>query len=193
MVVLNESPFGPKRPSGYKVAPMNRRQLRAVADELRPVLIDAGCYRKGPNYLDASHLLENVLHRAEYTFHPEDSPELVETAAFAIPERRLIVIRQDVYEKLEQGNAFSRYTVVHEFSHIVLDHAVTLHRGAVLGQHEWWEDSEWQANNLTAELLMPVDVVRALQGNLEQMQAQCGVSAQAAENRLKNLRNERLI
>lgn len=103
------------------------------------------------------------------------------------------MIRADVYDKLSEGSAFSRYTVVHEFSHIVLDHAVTLHRGAVLGQHEWWEDSEWQANNLTAELLMPVAVVRALGGNSQLIQQRCGVSAPAAENRLKNLRNERLI
>ncbi|MBR8509642.1 ImmA/IrrE family metallo-endopeptidase [Burkholderia cenocepacia] len=193
MVVLSDQGGGPKRPSGYKVAPRNRVQLRAVADELRPMLVSEGCYKSDPYYLDASHLLENVLHRAQYTFHPDDSPELVETAAFAIPERKLIVIRADVYDKLSEGSAFSRYTVVHEFSHIVLDHAVTLHRGAVLGQHEWWEDSEWQANNLTAELLMPVAVVRALRGNSQLIQQRCGVSAPAAENRLKNLRNERLI
>ncbi|WP_082750731.1 ImmA/IrrE family metallo-endopeptidase [Burkholderia sp. MSMB0856] len=193
MVVLSDQGVGPKRPSGYKVAPRNRVQLRAVADELRPMLVSEGCYKSDPYYLDASHLLENVLHRAQYTFHPDDSPELVETAAFAIPERKLIVIRADVYDKLSEGSAFSRYTVVHEFSHIVLDHAVTLHRGAVLGQHEWWEDSEWQANNLTAELLMPVAVVRALGGNSQLIQQRCGVSAPAAENRLKNLRNERLI
>ncbi|WP_059953183.1 ImmA/IrrE family metallo-endopeptidase [Burkholderia ubonensis] len=193
MVVLSDQVVGPKRPSGYKVAPRNRVQLRAVADELRPMLVSEGCYKNDPYYLDASHLLENVLHRAQYTFHPDDSPELIETAAFAIPERKLIVIRADVYDKLSEGNAFSRYTVVHEFSHIVLDHAVTLHRGAVLGQHEWWEDSEWQANNLTAELLMPVAVVQALGGNAQLIQQRCGVSAKAAENRLKNLRNERLI
>jgi hypothetical protein len=193
MVVLNDQTNGPKRPSGYKVAPRNRVQLRAVADELRPMLVAEGCYKTDPFYLDASYLLENVLHRAQYTFHADDSDELVETAAFAIPERKLIVIRADVYDKLGEGNAFSRYTVVHEFSHIVLDHAVTLHRGAVLGQHEWWEDSEWQANNLTAELLMPVGVVRALGANAQQIQQRCGVSAKAVENRLKNLRNERLI
>jgi len=182
-------------PIGYKVAPRNRAQLREIATSMRDLLREEGCYRTdaGPDYLDATHLLENVLQRAGYAFHPDDSGQLQETVAFAIPDRRLIVLREDIYNSLQEEAPFARYTVVHEFSHIILEHALTLHRGATLGQHKWWEDSEWQANNLAAELLMPVDVVQNLGGKPLLLQAACGVSAPAAMHRINNLKKEGLL
>lgn len=182
-------------PIGYKVAARNRAQLREIATPMRELLRKEGCYNTdaGPDYLDATYLLENVLQRAGYAFHPDDSGQLQETVAFAIPDRRLIVLREDIYESLQEGGAFARYTVVHEFSHIVLEHALTLHRGAALGQHQWWEDSEWQANNLAAELLMPVDVVQSLGGKPLLIQSVCGVSAPAAMHRINNLKKEGLL
>lgn len=184
-----------KRPIGYKVAGRNRVQLRAAACELLPFLRAQGCFNtnNGPDYLDASFLLENILQRAGYSFHPDNSGELQETVAFAIPEQKLIVIREDVYDDLHRDDPFARYTVVHEFCHIYLEHAVTLHRGAQLGQHNWWEDSEWQANNMAAEILMPVDVVRRLEGKPLLIQATCGVSSRAATFRIANLTKENLL
>jgi len=158
-----------------------------------PLLRQAGCYTRGPGFLDAVHLLENVLQRAGYSFHPDDSGELQETVAFAIPDRKLIVIRDDIYDALHRDTPFARYTVVHEFSHIYLQHAVTLHRGATLGKHEWFEDSEWQANQFAAELLMPLEVVRRLDAMPLLIQAECGVSARAVTTRLAKLRDEKLI
>lgn len=195
MVITDEKKAKKKGPIGYKVAPRNGQQLREVADGLLPLLRNEGCYNSagGPDFLDTGHLLENVLHRAGYTFHPDDSGKLVNTAAFTIPEKKLIVIRHDVYEALQDDDPFARYTVAHEFAHIVLDHAVTLHRNAVLGQHKWWEDSEWQANNLAAELLMPVNVVQKLDARPIYIQAACGVSGQAANYRIARLKEAGLI
>lgn len=197
MVVVEEvsGTLRPKRPIGYKVAGRNKAQLRALATQLLPLLREQGCFNShlGPDCLDAMFLLENILQRAGYAFHPDDSGELHETVAFAIPEKKLIVIRDDVYDNLHQGDPFARYTVVHEFSHIFLEHAITLHRGAQLGQHNWWEDSEWQANNLAAELLMPVEVIRRLEGKPLLIQAACGVSSKAAGYRVENLRKENLL
>jgi hypothetical protein len=196
MVVIDEHKHRTGRgPIGYKVAPRNRAQLREVATSMRELLRAEGCYRTeaGPDYLDATYLLENVLQRARYAFHPDDSGHLQETVAFTIPDRRLIILRDDIYNSLQEGGPFARYTVVHEFSHIVLEHALTLHRGVTLGQHQWWEDSEWQANNLAAELLMPVEVVQSLDGKPLLIQSTCGVSAPAAMHRIDNLKKEGLL
>lgn len=198
MVVTDDLSGSKKRargPIGYKVAPRNRQQLRSAAMELIPFLKKEGCFNTefGPDFLDASFLLENILQRAGYNFHVDGSGNLTETAAFAVPDRKLIVLREDIYENLEQHDPFARYTVVHEFAHIYLEHAISLHRGAMLGQHNWWEDSEWQANNLAAEMLMPVDVIKRLGGMPLLVQADCGVSSRAATYRLDTLRKEGLL
>lgn len=190
MVVISNN-TSPRNPCGYQVASKSRQQLRTIAQGLLPILKAEGCFDKSLYNLDVSHLLENVLHRANYPFHIDDS--LTETAAFTIPERRLIVLKKDVYDSLENGNPFARFTVVHEFSHIVLDHAVTLHRGAVLGKHTWIQDSEWQANNLAAELMMPIEAVKMLEGNAQKISLTCGTSLSAAQYRVRNLVNEKII
>lgn len=193
MVITNNDFEGQRKPRGYKVAPRNRKQLRVVASDCLALLQKEGCFKKGGSFLDTSHLLENLLFRADYQLHIVDERELTETAAFTIPEKGLLVIRSDVYDGLSEDDAFARYTVVHEFSHIVLNHAITLHRGEILGNHEWWEDSEWQANNLAAEILMPVEVIKELGAKPILIQAECGVSSRAATNRIENLRKEGLL
>jgi len=194
-MVTNEiNVFGSKRkPSGFKVAPRNKVALRTISDELRALPAIKGCYHAGGHFIDTIHLLEDVLFRAGYVAHPVEDHELKETAAFTVPEAGLIVMQNRIYEGLFQDDPFSRYTIIHEFSHIVLNHAVTLHRGAVLGQHEWWEDSEWQANNLTAELMMPIEIVKKLGCKPILIMTECGVSSQAVQYRLANLTKDGLI
>src|SRR5690606_2335770 len=113
--------------------------------------------------------------------------DLDECAAFTIPERELIVIRADIYDDLCNNGSFGRSTVVHEMAHIVLEHHVTLHRGACLGQHKFYEDSEWQAKALTAAIMMPLEVCKEVAGAAELAQ-ECGTSFQAATFRLDNLK-----
>lgn len=194
MVVVTTKKKGPRKPNGYKVAPCNRLELRSIATQCVELLRQEGCYsRRGTDCLDAEHLLEDVLHRAGYTLHVADEESLEETAAFTVPDERLIVMRCDVYDGLSSDDPFARYTVVHEFGHIVLKHAISLHRGASLGTHQWYEDSEWQANNVAAEIMMPVPVVKRTGGRALLLQAECGVSAQAANFRIKNLREEGVL
>lgn len=195
VVIENDLSVAPPRPRGYKVAARNRKDLRAAATDCIPLLKSHGCYcsDKGSHFLNTSYLLEDLLFQAGYTLHVLDDQELSETAAFTVPEQQLIVMRESIYDGLSADDPFARYTVVHEFSHIFLQHAVTLHRGSQAGDHQWWEDSEWQANNLTAEILMPVEVVKELDCKPILIQAACGVSARAVTFRLENLKKEGLI
>ena len=151
MILGNESTS--RTPSGYKVAPMSYAKLEDVAERLRPLLpLVAG---SGGNRIDAWRTLEITLRKAGYEYRSEEIASLDDCAAFTIPERRLIVLREDVYDGVTEENVFSRSTVIHELSHIVLEHAVTLQRGPI-GQHRFFEDSEWQAKALTAAVMMPL-------------------------------------
>lgn len=192
MIVSEHSAFGSaKKPIGYKVAGLSKTKIRSISDQLQKLPDVAGCYKQDGYFIDTLQLLENVLFKAEYYAHPVDDGTLTETAAFTVSN--LIVMQDSIYEGLFKNDPFSRYTIVHEFSHIVLNHSVTLHRGAMLGEHGWFEDSEWQANNLAAELMMPVATVKRLNCSAQAIMDRCGVSAKAAQFRLDNLQKERLI
>lgn len=178
-----------RTPTGMKVAPQSYRTLEAAANELRAVLPKISA--SSPK-IDAWRLLEHTLFKAGYTAHIEDETSLQDCAAFTIPDSKLIVMRRDVYDGIFEDNAFSRSTVVHELAHIALNHHVTLHRGAELGKHKFYEDSEWQAKALTAALMMPVDVCQSV-SSAEELSNLCGTSKQAATYRLERLEREGLI
>lgn len=181
-----------RTPTGMKVAPQSYKKLEVAADQLRPMLPFESS-GSGSNYkIDGWRLLEKTLRRAGYEPHVEEVSELKDCAAFTIPDKRLVVLRNDVYEGLFVGNVFSRSTVVHELAHIVLGHHVTLHRGAVLGKHEFYEDSEWQAKAMTAAVMMPLDACRKA-SSAEELAEMCGTSVQAARYRLERLQKDGLL
>ncbi|TBV97763.1 ImmA/IrrE family metallo-endopeptidase [Azotobacter chroococcum] len=166
------------------MSPHSYASLEEVATGIR----DALPLRAGERYsLDCARILEQTLPNAGFKYKIVEVDDLDECAAFTIPEKGLVVIREDIYDMLYNGHVFGRSTVVHEMGHIVLKHAVTLHRGAKLGQHRFCEDSEWQAKAITAALMMPVEAcVEA--GTPEELARMCGTSVQSATFRLDNLR-----
>ena len=178
-----------KTPTGFRVAGMSYKKLEDVAKELHPLL------PKVPNSsnmrIDAWRTLEITLRKAGYEYRSEDQETLEDTAAFTIPQNGLIVFREDVYDGIETHNVFSRSTVIHELSHIVLNHAVTLKRGPV-GEHRFFEDSEWQAKALTAAIMMPLEACRSVSSARDLAQL-CGTSEQAATYRLERLIKDGLI
>lgn len=187
MILGNESKS--RTPSGYKVAPMSYVKLEDVAERLRPLLPTVA--GSGGNRIDAWRTLEITLRKAGYEYRSEEIASLDDCAAFTIPERRLIVLREDVYDGVTEENVFSRSTVIHELSHIVLEHAVTLQRGPI-GQHRFCEDSEWQAKALTVAIMMPLSVCRSVASAFDLAQL-CGTSVQAATYRLDRLVKDGII
>lgn len=181
-----------RAPSGMKVAPQSYAKLEAAADQLRPILPMEAISSGRSFKINAWRVLEKTLPTAGYQFHVADTRELCDCAAFTVPEEGLVVLRQDVYDGLFTDSVFSRSTVVHELSHIVLQHHVTLHRGAVIGQHKFYEDSEWQAKAMTAAVMMPLEACRLARG-AAQLAEMCGTSEEAAGYRLSRLQKEGLI
>ena len=177
---------GSHTPSGMKVAATSYAKLETAANHLRPQLPRVKSGPQRMHKLDGWRILEQSLPKAGYEPSIAAVEDLKECAAFTVPERGLVVIRQDVYDGLFEDSPFSLSTVVHELSHIALGHAITLHRGAVLGQHQFYEDSEWQANALTAAITMPIEACIAA-GSVQELAAMCGTSELAAKYRLQRL------
>lgn len=166
------------------MAPQNYETLEQIARDLRahlPVI---------PNHpfsLDCSRILEHLLERAGFHLKVVAVEDLPECAAYTIPDDSVIVFRQDIYDNLDMGHVYSRSTVVHELSHLVLRHAATLCRDAELGKHRFFEDSEWQAKALTAALMMPLEACQEATSP-EAIAELCGTSIEAATYRLDRLR-----
>lgn len=175
-----------RTPTGLRVAGMSYAKIEAAAEELRPALPT----KAGPHQLDAWRILEQTLPRAGFNYRVAEVSELHNCAAFTIPERELVVIREDVYEGLFEDAVFSASTVIHELSHIALGHAVTLHRGSPAGEHRFFEDSEWQAKAMTAALMMSLAACRQANRSPYALAALCGVSVEAATYRLQRLQKE---
>jgi hypothetical protein len=181
-----------RTPSGMKVAPMSYKKLEMVAEDLRPLLPKVMGHGGSKWKIDSWRILEHTLPQAKYNYCVAGTNELEDCAAFCIPENKLVVIREDIYDGLFIDDAFSRSTVIHELSHIVLNHAVTLHRGAILGKHEFFEDSEWQAKALTAAVMMPIEACKAAHSANELSQL-CGTSLQASNYRIEALVKQKLL
>lgn len=181
-----------RTPTGLRVAPMNYTAIERIAEQFRPLLPKKTGPGGGPWNLDCWRLLEKTLPNANFRYFVAEIDKLEDVAAFTVPAEGLVVVRQDVYDGIHEDRPFSRSTVVHEFAHIGLQHAVTLHRGVVAGQHEFYEDSEWQAKALTAALMMAIDACKVATSASELAEL-CGTSVQAAVYRLDNLTRRNLL
>lgn len=179
----------PDTPSGLKVAPQSYAGLEKAARQLDGVL---PCLPGERYKLDCVKILEGTLANAGYKLRVVEVGQVDDCAAFTIPEMEILVFRQDVYDLLHDDHVFGRSTVVHELSHLVLGHSITLHRGATLGKHQFYEDSEWQAKSLTAAIMMPIDACRIAR-SAHDLAELCGTSVQAATYRLERLTKDGII
>jgi hypothetical protein len=168
---------------------MSYAALEKIAENLRPLLPIVP--ESDGHRIDARRTLEITLAKAGYHYHVESVADLQQFAAYTIPDEQLIVLREDVFDGLIDENVFSRSTVIHELSHIVLKHAVTLQRGPV-GKHKFYEDSEWQAKALTAAVMMPIAACRAVSSSFDLAQLS-GTSEQAARYRIERLAKDKII
>jgi hypothetical protein len=84
---------GARSPSGFKVAPQNYAKLETAAQLLRPKLPLVGV--SGTYELSGWRILEKTLPQVDFHYRVAEKKELKECAGFTVPEKRLVVIRQD--------------------------------------------------------------------------------------------------
>lgn len=176
-----------------RVKPTSRKALRAKACRLRQQL------GVKDDYFPIVDLLDPILSHQfpQYVFdvlpteamHPEEH-------ALTDPDQRVILIREDTYIGACEGVGRDRFTLAHELGHLVLHGGNYLARTVAPRQqkptHQKFEDSEWQADNFAAELLMPISAVKQCR-NADELASRCGVSVPAAEVRFRVLRSEGAI
>ena len=99
------------------------------------------------------------------------------------PDKHRILLREDVYEGACDGRGRDRYTVAHEISHLLLHEGLGVRLMREDVPHKAFEDSEWQANALAGEILMPYESIVNLDANAIASRYQ--VSLAAAKTQLR--------
>lgn len=71
------------------------------------------------------------------------------------PDKRLICLRNDVYERACKGEPRDRFTLCHELGHLLMHRDISLSRIDPSSPPKIYCNSEWQADTFASHLLMP--------------------------------------
>lgn len=169
--------------TGMKVPPYSRRNLRAIAANVHKAL-----RYDGTSPFPVVKVVELVLPKIipDFEFQVVSKAVLDEEHGRTYPDKHLMYIREDVYEGACKGRGRDRFTIGHELSHQLLHEGIDVSLARSDSQHETYEDSEWQANALAGELLMPFDNIHEL--TADQIADIYQVSLAAAKTQLKMAR-----
>ena len=173
-----------------RVAPTSRLKLRKSAMRVRSIL---GV--KTPDF--PSHAFDILLSGSfpEYKFDVLEADIMGPHEGLTEPDQKIMFLREDVYDGAMTGDGRDRFTFAHELGHLLLHSGNYLARydpAAPKPTHKKYEDSEWQADNFAAELLMPVAAAKKCADPTELMEV-CEVSYSAASVRFDVLRQGGLI
>lgn len=179
--MIGNGPLG-----GFRVAGRGVAEIRISANNVRRIL-EIG---DTPQDIDVGRLLDRLSVKYSITYdvlEPDEMPH-EDVEACWDPESMTMHVRSDVFEKACRGDPRARFTIMHELGHGLLGHRRTINRSGADRQPKVYEDSEWQANQFAAELLMPLDVIRSQRLNSATMiERHFRVSYQAAALRAKQL------
>ncbi|UMM63078.1 ImmA/IrrE family metallo-endopeptidase [Aristophania vespae] len=108
-----------------------------------------------------------------------------------------MLIREDVYDKACNGEGRARFTIAHELGHLFLhvydqESYIMARTNQSVGNIPPYCDSELQANQFAAEILMPVGGIWIGDTEADLME-RFGVSQLAASNRLRYLSEKGLL
>ncbi len=173
----------------FKVPPKSWADVRAHTDELRSAfgLEDVALF-------PVIELLEKIMDNRHELVSLEIWPvgSMNGAEGETCPSGDFIRLREDVYNAAWAGEARARFTVAHEIGHWHMHTNVTLARAQPGERVPGFRASEPQANQYAAELLMPTKFFKPNDTALMVMMRH-GVSAQAAEIRLRYLKEEQFI
>lgn len=176
------------RTAGFKVKPRNIKQVRKVASTLHEV------FSLNTNEsIDVISLIDIDIPKKLDGFHYEVVPdqEMGDYAGLYYPTEMKMELKESVYDGACSGNGQDKFTIAHEIGHMILhSDEVALAKTTSDTNHRRFEDSEWQADQFAAELIMPFDAVVNLKSP-EEIQEKFKVSAQAARVRFEKVRKEK--
>ena len=182
----------------YEVPPLQRRQIRKVAEKVRDIALALRGEAQDRVFFDIIRFLDVLLPKVSPEFvveiieWPVMRQEFGEAHAMTIPADSLILVREDIWDRAAEGAGRDRLTLAHELGHLILHAKPGFGRRLESPATPRFRQSEWQANAFAGELLVPVHLIGDCRSPAEVAEA-CSVSQQAAEVQWGVFKRERLV
>lgn len=165
------------RKPGIKVPPRKKVDILHIASGIRSVFQLKGVYVPIDNIYE---VLPELLPGFNYEIVAKD--ELGTDEGRTYPNKRLILIREDVYEGACQGLGRDRFTMAHELGHLFLHTDVQFARDKPTMPSKIYMDSEWQADTFASGFLINDEYLKKCR-SLDEVSNMFGVSRSAANCR----------
>lgn len=173
----------------WEVEPLSRAQIERIASDQRALW--RTLKQQDPDCFPIDRFIEFVLvpYLPGFQLELVDDEEMPGYEGATWPDQRLMRFPNSVYEGACAGDPRSRFTMAHELGHLMLHEGTQRfdRRTDPAQRVVAYRDSEWQANEYAASILMPRHIVKQLRC-ATQIADRCGVSYHAASTRLKTLK-----
>jgi Zn-dependent peptidase ImmA (M78 family) len=171
------------RKTGVIVPPLSTRRINEIARDVRSVLFSA---MEAQPYVPIDSVYE-VLPELIEGFHFEilTEEEMGKDHGRTYPDKKLIQIREDVYDGACMGIGRDRFTMAHELGHLFLHRDVQFARIQPNTSTPIYRNSEWQADKFASSFLIEEAFLRQCSSASEVAEV-FGVSRAAAKCRFHN-------
>jgi hypothetical protein len=167
------------RKPGIKVRPRSKDSIYGIASNIRSVFQLDGPYVPIDNIYE---VLPALLPGFNYEIIPKE--EMGDDEGVTYPSKKLIWIREDVYEGACAGFGRDRFTMAHELGHLFLHANVQLSRENTTAPAKIYMDSEWQADTFASGFLIDEKYLATCY-SLHEVSCMFGVTKSAANCRFR--------
>lgn len=165
---------------GLCVAPLSAEKIRRIALFHRTQVLERleRIGKRSPK-IALDMLVEGIIDNIQIDIVSRS--ELPNDYARALPSQGKIMLREDTYNDLINGNPRARFTLAHELGHLFLNHRAVsgFARSNQNLYHETFRDSEWQADTFASEFLAPSQYYETMSDS--KIIETFGISRQAVE------------
>jgi Zn-dependent peptidase ImmA (M78 family) len=165
------------RKPGIKVPARSKDGIHTIANNIRSVFQLDGPYVPVDNIYE---ILPELLPGFNFEIIPKEKMGGDEGKTY--PGKKLIWIREDVYEGACTGSGRDRFTMAHELGHLFLHADVQLSRENTTAPAKIYMDSEWQADTFASGFLIDDKYLTTCR-SLQDVSSMFGVTRSAANCR----------
>jgi Zn-dependent peptidase ImmA (M78 family) len=189
----------------FEVPPISRAKIRQLARKIRQMHGITEPYFPIIQFMEGYHQTEKT-----FVYDIIEREVMGNNQGITFPDRKLMLIREDIYDGAVEGIGRDRLTIAHEFGHLLMHNRPVMARqsfrdGAYLRaafsclgtprksanpETPAFCNSEWQANCFGGELLMSADHIHLCKDAWDAMLL-FGVSLEAADYQWRKLEIDR--
>jgi len=164
------------RKNGVIVPPLSTQNIYTIAKSIRAAM-------NSPLYVPIDRIYEVLLKLIKgFSFEIVTKAEIGDDHGLTYPDKKIIQIREDIYDGACRGNGRDRFTMAHELGHLFLHRGVRFARSPKGIEIPVYRNSEWQADTFASGFLVDEGFLRRCE-SVEEVADTFGISIAAAKCR----------